>query len=949
MRLFHETVPYLDTPTFLASAGGVGAWGTIPAGVEIDDTVLYNGHNTIRYDPAVAAGPAQFIWPLQGGFNRIWSRVVFRPADTMYATTSPPEGTDPYPLAVFAVGATFTAQAGLWSPRPGGDFKPVVRVESDAEDLSSLGAADALTAADIQALGWSEWITLTERWYGTARVRVRGWLNGALVLDQIIRNVAPTDWWTQYVLLVDSGDYDAENVVHIGEVEIWDAEWDPDPYGLGYLWGDSFNDYKTNFFTGGDPKWNYGIFAVTVDSPNAKTGFGEVVANVFGPTDADAFLGHDLDASEPEVAMHFWFRVPDPCYGPVMLCQWRSSTAQADPLYSANPDDYHHRLGNQAAIASIWYDPDTGLLSFELAAGGSPIVGTTAIPLANGELVLRRQEEYHHVFVALKSHPTDGYVYLLLDGQPELFGEDLDTQPTNPVRSLCLGHANDVGPTDPSDPFSRGAALHFCGFLATRGLEYRLAELDFLQVNGDDDPANVDWTIDDWISGEQYAPGPPHGFYFMQQDYAYEPDDSGSYMYTPNVVGLRYGFFVTDLPNPTCGGVLAAVAVQANVGLVEDADFGITGIRTYVDVGGTRDVSDTFSDLWAPDWGGGTAPKEPAQPRPGENGMYTITPKVWTRDPVSGDSWDPTTLPLIGVQSAGNELRMTHIGMMVVRVRPSNDGPATGAENVYGSGAWRAAQQQYASMGQIQPPLPNGEWVFSNGDWRGIMAGLPALSYCPDGAQPYPFIDGFDGPRLNRRVWGLGGFWPDEKILISSGKLRLLGPANALGSGFEYAGPNAQSGYPMPGGYVQVKAATLIANEKRRQQALVWTTDKNQYHLRVRAHESSGTRMIELVKDEWVFPTAGNIVASAVYGSTPFWRLRHDADTDEIVGEVSATGDEGDWTEVGRVAVESGETMGWCTFALWITGGGPLAWGGTYTKTSPGEFDDFRTSPLPHL
>ena len=216
-----------------------------------------------------------------------------------------------------------------------------------------------------------------------------------------------------------------------------------------------------------------------------------------------------------------------------------------------------------------------------------------------------------------------------------------------------------------------------------------------------------------------------------------------------------------------------------------------------------------------------------------------------------------------------------------------------------GSGPWQVQYQEAWNT----TALPLAGIMFELKAGQSVVQSIPAGTVQFDNfliATPPPpetalLDDNFDGASLDPSKWTIsvftGGDDPTIPVTQTNGQLR-IGPLKQNTAGSHYNAVTSTGGYAFTGAYAYAQAVTLPAANTVSYSMLSVALD-NQNHYRIFASQGQVffEKKIANVKSQ---PGA----AIAADASTAFWRIRHDATTDQIVFETapSAGGVPGAWT-----------------------------------------------------
>lgn len=764
-RLFRETwTDYGDTVDLLtAIRRSLGPWtsGSLP-GVTVDDTVLYNGHPTLRYDPDVAAGsPAFLTMTLTGGFRRRWTRIVYRVENTLYDSGSPTGGPVPISLALTTVeGQTFSDGLFLFDS---GAYPELARMVEGGV-ASDILASAPLSLASIQGLGWTTWDALWEM-VGT-RVHVRGWRDDVLVLDAWFTPSTLPTLWATFTLGLDAGaGANDGNTVWVAGLEAWDAESDPDPYNHTWLFCDGFDlgeSWSGNVYESGALGGSWG--AQPLNDGWAATGQCALQLRGSGTGQfAKAWIGKDLKDDggyfshhEPELGVGFrvWIDTLQAEMQLVVFRQYVTNTS-----FKKSDTDY---LG---LLCAIWLRVD-GYLELRNSVGAVQSTSPWALPLT----AVYPTPTWTHLSIQVGFDDTGGYLVCKREGQDADLWEALNVDTgTGPCPHVSLGHTVDFG-------VGMQYEVYLDDYIVTRAQEYRLCAVEWQPGNADGERTVIPaWELTGGYDGTINGVRPM--FYNLWSTVLFEPDVDNSAVATSDLVagGARFTLKPCELPDPTCGGLIAGVLPVLDLAVLADYIGLADTFHTVVRVGDTVGRSPILGGLRKqfvdpPDISPGVAAAYA-----GDGGYQTMHRYVWPLNPATGDSWDAEAeLPEFGAEAHLPGLSVSTAGLYVLRVRPTNSALTPIRLWVRRNLAWH--ETPATGRRNLAPRPALRAFVRRGLQWREIPLGNPRapVPYCPTGPQPIASLETFDVEgRWNWRLWAPDMRAPEDDISVTDGAIVL--------------------------------------------------------------------------------------------------------------------------------------------------------------------------------
>jgi hypothetical protein len=193
--------------------------------------------------------------------------------------------------------------------------------------------------------------------------------------------------------------------------------------------------------------------------------------------------------------------------------------------------------------------------------------------------------------------------------------------------------------------------------------------------------------------------------------------------------------------------------------------------------------------------------------------FLTTLPYFAGCSPATGDSWDPTALPEYGVENFDCQIDVSEMGLLLVRVSPSNDIPP----DLAGSGLSVHDDEVFKTidplsvLDNLQPKPVLALWARDNLVWRPVALSGGLVPYCPLGPVDLPFAEEFTGTTFNRRFWEIFDLDSSSVIKLDAGELSAtVPPDNASFGSPAYCGLVTQRDYYFAGGTIQVEVTQAV-------------------------------------------------------------------------------------------------------------------------------------------
>ncbi len=961
MSLIIERFNYSNTAAFKgAVSSGTSVWdpSSVTAGLSLDPATLYNGHKSLKYTGSAALGQAVLKHALMGGFNRLWSEVVFKVDGDLWSlfVSDPPAGVFPalFGCRVANLNGNHLATTGLLETYDPGVGPTRVRYTGSLDSIKKDGArfgSDNFTPGGWAGEKWQDWHTfrtLTERfWNDGEKVRIRGWLDGVLLIDWILNpDTDSMDFFRYWSILFDTTIYNAGDNFWIGEISLWDAEREPDPFEMVLLWVDNFAGVSPSF--GGYEQVQNN--QINVYSPGGISGPGFFTAS------ADiAFFSKDLPRPVREISYHLYLR-PFDFTNEFQILDGRESPASFDDTFNTNLPVFRLYVQTDRRLRFEFTQDQLTYIS------ENQLDEPTAVDPISGNDVI---EGLKHLYINIGlGFLGDGWILVKYKGQDFWFREGARTANNSTDRSQVNCFA--IGKSDPAGPAS--SDYDMSDILVSEGVEFRLAEVPWhppvfdRQLNGLFDliSGRISGTL--WTTpSEQGASGTVNGqpnaagwfdLWFM---FGGEDDEDGGMIFTDNrFPPIGDGVFdLQDVPIPDCGGIIAAIVPYISARrAARIIDYGnqVIGAAVTDDVGTgsyslllqTREDNETKHPRFL---GSRLRYDDPAHGQyAGGFGFYAHQPTYWSRNPATGEAFDPRKLPSLGIRAEDSWMWISFFGAHIVRVRPSNLGPVIPPEPASSqveprkATAWRVANLVPARKALDWRTNPNVEiWLRKNLAWRLTVGGAEKPGsvplYCTDGKPLVALEDHFKNGRANGMIWrptfgGVGA--PDitlddilapDQVLI---QVKTSSPVRTLSEIAFYSGGN----YDLTGKSIEIKLTRLVPAF-----AGLWQFfHVDPFELR---YSNAGYEIEDT--------TYGNgILASGAHTSVGpiWWRIRHDLPSNTFYFEYST--DHLAWTTLYSTNTLDNWFMAYAYIGigLWNTSG--------VHNDMIGGFTDLLSDPVPH-